>query len=139
VRAWSAAKYGIVLHQGAITSTSNEPATTAPCAAASQLGSTLSLGTLSASRYVSCLKCRPAWYLSRADSDHVDLILARPAICLLSGCKKDVDAGDKRGHDENDVCALVHQVQFPDFCCCARVRCWPGAPTTAVQHSAAIR
>jgi hypothetical protein len=63
VTAWSAAKYGIVLHQGAITSTSNEPATTVPCAAASQFGSTLSLGTLSASRYVSCLKCRPAWYL----------------------------------------------------------------------------
>ena len=34
MRAWSAAKCGIVLHQGAITSTSNEPATTAPCAAA---------------------------------------------------------------------------------------------------------
>jgi hypothetical protein len=60
-----------------------------------------------------------AGLVSRANSDHVDLILARPAICLLSGCKKDVDAGDKRGYDENDVCAPVHQVQFPDFCCTA--------------------
>jgi hypothetical protein len=141
----------MVLHQGEITSASNEPATTAPCAAGTQLGSTLSLGTLSASqihgsdgidlsqsrsalavRTRSCLKCRPAW-VSRADSDHVDLILTRPAICLRSGCKKDVDAGDKRGHDENDVCAPVHQVQFLDFCCCARVRCWPSTSLAAMQ------